>query len=306
MSNLFDRLLPEGTNGIIAVVKDSCGHALTYELNSGKASFLGEEDLHEKTFNKFERTEMNLEMYNGTLDGLCQHDLYLYPSQKFRDTFDTNRVVMYSSVVALAFVATAILLVVYDMMVNRRQNKVMKAASRTQAIVTSLFPKDIGRKLVEEAYKDSSSSNNKDNAWKKPALQTILGQDGQINTDANKGSKTPLADLFPEATVLFADIVGFTAWSSMREPSQVFILLETLYSAYDELAARRKVFKVETVGDCYVAVCGLPEPRPDHATVMVRFARDCLEAMHSKLNSLAIELGPDTVDLGMRVGLNSG
>ena len=50
---------------------------------------------------------------------------------------------------------------------------------------------------------------------------------------------------------MFADIVGFTAWSSVREPSQVFKLLETLYSAFDAIAHRRRVFKVETVGDCY-------------------------------------------------------
>ena len=47
----------------------------------------------------------------------------------------------------------------------------------------------------------------------------------------------------------FADIVGFTAWSSTREPCQVFVLLETVYSKFDELALRRGVFKVETVGE---------------------------------------------------------
>jgi class 3 adenylate cyclase len=56
----------------------------------------------------------------------------------------------------------------------------------------------------------------------------------------------------------------------MREPVQVFMLLETLYHEFDQIAKRRRVFKVETIGDCYVAVCGLPEPRKDHATVMVR------------------------------------
>ena len=44
---------------------------------------------------------------------------------------------------------------------------------------------------------------------------------------------------------------GFTAWSSMREPTQVFRLLEAIYHAFDEIAKRRKVFKVETIGDCY-------------------------------------------------------
>jgi len=52
--------------------------------------------------------------------------------------------------------------------------------------------------------------------------------------------------------IVFADIAGFTAWSSVREPCQVFTLLETLYHAFDEIAKRRRVFKVETIGDCYV------------------------------------------------------
>jgi class 3 adenylate cyclase len=44
---------------------------------------------------------------------------------------------------------------------------------------------------------------------------------------------------------MFADIANFTAWSSVRDPSQVFTLLETLYGAFDQTAARRGVFKVE-------------------------------------------------------------
>lgn len=58
----------------------------------------------------------------------------------------------------------------------------------------------------------------------------------------------PIADLFPNATVLFADISGFSAWASEREPSQVFTLLETMFSSFDTIARRLGVFKVETVG----------------------------------------------------------
>ena len=65
-------------------------------------------------------------------------------------------------------------------------------------------------------------------------------------------------------------MVGFTAWSSVREPAHVFTLLETVYHAFDEIAKLRRVFKVETIGDCYVAVCGLPDHRKDHAVVMAR------------------------------------
>ena len=49
---------------------------------------------------------------------------------------------------------------------------------------------------------------------------------------------------------MFADIEGFTAWSSEREPAQVFQLLETLFKEFDTEAKRLGVFKVETIGDC--------------------------------------------------------
>jgi class 3 adenylate cyclase len=116
----------------------------------------------------------------------------------------------------------------------------------------------------------------------------------------------PIADLFPETTILFADISGFTAWSSTREPAQVFTLLETIYKAFDDIAKRRRVFKVETIGDCYVAVTGLPDPRKDHAVAMTRFARDCMYRMHQLVKKLEVVLGPDTADLSMRFGLHSG
>ncbi len=105
---------------------------------------------------------------------------------------------------------------------------------------------------------------------------------------------------------MFADVEGFTAWSSVREPSQVFTLLETLYAAFDRVALRRRVFKVETVGDCYVAVCGLPEPQEDHAVTMARFARDCVAEHIVTVKKLESTLGPDTGDLRLRVGLHSG
>ena len=80
----------------------------------------------------------------------------------------------------------------------------------------------------------------------------------QSHVESSALTGRPIADLFPNATVLFGDIAGFTAWSSTREPSQVFVLLESLYALFDSLATKRKVFKVETIGDCYMAVVGLP------------------------------------------------
>jgi class 3 adenylate cyclase len=66
------------------------------------------------------------------------------------------------------------------------------------------------------------------------------------DVDENGAAVTaPIADLFTECTVMFADIAGFTAWSSVRDPCQVFTLLEAVYGAFDAIAAKRGVFKVE-------------------------------------------------------------
>lgn len=99
-------------------------------------------------------------------------------------------------------------------------------------------------------------------------------------------------------------IVGFTAWSSTREPSQVFTLLETVFHAFDEISAKYGAFKVETVGDCYVAVSGLPEARKDHAVVMCQVARQCLYKMNRLTKRLESVLGPETGDLNIRIGLH--
>jgi hypothetical protein len=113
-----------------------------------------------------------------------------------------------------------------------------------------------------------------------------------------KGSLVPCsADPSRRCTVMFCDIQGFTAWASARNPSQVFTLLETIYGAFDAIASKRGVFKVETIGDCYVAVTGLPDPRKDHALAMARFARDCRDSMNELTRRLESTLGPETGDL---------
>jgi class 3 adenylate cyclase len=110
----------------------------------------------------------------------------------------------------------------------------------------------------------------------------------------------------PNSTYEKSDISGFTAWSSVRDPAQVFTLLESVYQAFDKIARKRGVFKVETIGDSYVAVTGLPDPQEDHALIMCRFARDCRAKMNAITQSLDLTLGPDTSDLKMRFGLHSG
>ena len=107
-------------------------------------------------------------------------------------------------------------------------------------------------------------------------------------------------------TIVFSDIKGFTDISRELSPMKVSVMLDNLYLAFDRIAGKHGVFKVETIGDCYVAVVGLPEPADDHALIMARFARACMTTMTEVVHTLELTLGPGTSDLAMRFGLHSG
>lgn len=62
------------------------------------------------------------------------------------------------------------------------------------------------------------------------------------------------------------------------------------------------MIQVETIGDCYLAITGLPEPRRDHAVAMVRFAKEISNKMVEVTNKLEESLGPDTATLQIRIG----
>ena len=101
----------------------------------------------------------------------------------------------------------------------------------------------------------------------------------------------------------FAIVLYFT---TIKEPTSVFTLLEKVYSAFDELSRSYNVFKIESIGDMFVAVSGLPKPEKRHAVIMAQFAEDCKQKMKQIVVGLETVLGPGTADLRLRVGLNSG
>lgn len=72
-----------------------------------------------------------------------------------------------------------------------------------------------------------------------------------LDKSETQDSSEPLPDLFLHTTIGFFDVVGFTAWSSTRSPVQVFNFLETVFGAFDEIAEKHNILKIETVGDCY-------------------------------------------------------
>lgn len=87
-----------------------------------------------------------------------------------------------------------------------------------------------------------------------------------------KSGTCNIADYHPEVTVLVADLVGFTALTLHVDPHQVVSLLNEVFSTFDLLAEEHGLEKIKTIGDAYMLVGGLPEPRPDHAEAVAAFA----------------------------------
>eukprot|EP00980_Cylindrotheca_fusiformis_P015107 scaffold4170_cov79-Cylindrotheca_fusiformis.AAC.1 len=179
----------------------------------------------------------------------------------------------------------------------------MERILRQDKIVANVFPTAIRDRLYQ-----SQEKHQKDRRGR--STEHVDFNDGfeipEFEGDSYISGSAPMADLFPSVTVVFADIAGFTAWSSAREPHQVFVLLETIYGAFDKIAYRHNVFKVETVGDCYVSAVGLPEPVEKHTLVACKFARECKMKMTELTRKLEVSLGPDTGELDIRTGIHSG
>jgi class 3 adenylate cyclase len=121
---------------------------------------------------------------------------------------------------------------------------------------------------------------------------------GEIAARLKEG-ETEIADSFADVTVLFGDLVGFTALSSKTSAAEIVDILNGLFSLFDQTAAELGIEKIKTIGDCYMAVCGLPNPCPDHADRMARMAIRMADATR--------RYGEEKrIDLQLRIGLNSG
>jgi Adenylate and Guanylate cyclase catalytic domain len=290
---IFSNALPPDSLGVVIVVDNECTDSFTYQINGPNVTYLGVLDKHNKDYDllgvssnipDLDDFVFHKSDYSGApLDtNLCPYSIRLYPSDDMKAALTTNKALIFMIVTLASFAALAVIFAAYDFKVERRQKKVMSSAVRSSEIVSSLFPSSVQDQLYPTLVSSDQHQRNLRN-W---PMQ--VGQGDQVSAQLVGG---PIAKLYPETTVMFADIKGFTQWSASRAPTQVFQLLETLYGAFDQLAKLYGVFKVETIGDTYVAVVGLPTPRKNHAVIIAKFAKKCLEKMSVLTQELEEVLG---------------
>ncbi len=117
--------------------------------------------------------------------------------------------------------------------------------------------------------------------------------------DRLKRGEKNIAGSYPESTVLFSDLVGFTKMSSEKTAGELVTLLNALFTKFDQRAEHLGLEKIKTIGDAYMAVGGLPIPRSDHAEIVA----DMALGMFIDLKDFNDSHG---MTLNMRIGINSG
>ena len=117
--------------------------------------------------------------------------------------------------------------------------------------------------------------------------------------DRLKEGEATIADAYPSATVLFADLSGFTEYSGRVDARQLVGLLDEIFSAFDRLASAVGVEKIKTIGDAYMAVAGVPVVRSDHADAMALMALGMLDAFRDLVQARGVALE-------LRIGIHSG
>lgn len=117
--------------------------------------------------------------------------------------------------------------------------------------------------------------------------------------DRLKRGEKNISGNYPEVTILFSDLVGFTKMSSQMTAADLVLLLNDLFTRFDTRAEQLGLEKIKTIGDAYMAVGGLPIPRSDHAQI-------CADMALGMYDDLAEFNRTHNLELAMRIGLNSG
>jgi class 3 adenylate cyclase len=145
--------------------------------------------------------------------------------------------------------------------------------------------------LIEQLDKYKTQADNLINHILPPSVATSLLEGRNVEPQAFEG-----------ATVFFSDIVGFTELSSISSPMQIVKLLNDLYTGFDKIIEKYDAYKVETIGDSYMVVSGLPKPNGErHASEIATMALELI----SFAWKFKIDHAPDR-SLKVRIGINSG
>ena len=159
----------------------------------------------------------------------------IYPSDDFKSDYMTSLPQIFAITVASVFCLVALIFLVYDCFVQRRNKELVKDAVRSDKLVTSLFPEEIKDQVLAQHDDTVGISSQRKKGLRKLVPISVTSKTSNLSlrkVSETEGGGTQavrqLAKIYPETTIFFGDLAGFTKWSSTRQPEQVFDLLEAL------------------------------------------------------------------------------
>lgn len=192
---------------------------------------------------------------------------------------------------------------------NMIEVRLLHAALKSRAVQLAQSLRDVeeSRKLIQKRGEEIEALYKRVVAEQQRSERLLLNVLPRAIAERLKGrgdeavGELPeiIADSFPEVTILFADIVGFTQFSAGVSPEALVKLLNEIFTEYDSIADARGLEKIKSIGDAYMAAAGLPVPVADHAARAAHMALDMLDALaeFNRRTGNNIEL---------RIGLHSG
>ena len=163
----------------------------------------------------------------------------------------------------------------------------------------ALLPVDVPEFGFINVYGTDITADNELRRLHRENQRLLLNILPEAIADRLRGGETLIADRFDDVTLLFADIVGFTAMSSTMSPRELVTVLNEVFTVFDDLVEQHDLEKVKTIGDAYMVIGGLLDTSTDHTQRVADLALDLsarLEAIEA-----ASRLG-----VQFRIGINCG
>lgn len=210
-SSYFRGVVPSNAKAVTLVLSTPCQESHTFAVDGEKVVYVGAGDLHDPEYTDLgRRAALNSLLtydrgiYEIGLDELnCPYHLHVYPTKALDKDKRTYVPLLASLAVGIVFVFAAIVFLVYDNLVERRQRIVLTQATRSTALVSSFFPDAVRQRLLQK-----TDFTDKDvGVFMSPAgrIKNFLAGSDKTENDV-EASEKPIADLFPFTTVLFADV----------------------------------------------------------------------------------------------------
>ncbi|HMZ58300.1 MAG TPA: adenylate/guanylate cyclase domain-containing protein, partial [Leptospiraceae bacterium] len=153
--------------------------------------------------------------------------------------------------------------------------------------------------LIYRGYREKKKDNEIIAAEKEKSEKLLLNILPEAVAADLKENGSTLPRIFNNVTVFFSDIVTFTDISSRMEPDVLISELNELFTAFDDIIEKNGCERIKTIGDAYLAVCGMPEENENHAENMIRAAKEIIQYLTKRNENGSFQWK-------IRVGIHSG